>query len=98
MHTHKVSQKELHKLSFSLLWMLPPGSTSSWGEEETVYIFNAFKHQIKSEISIELYLPFPVMMLNVIVRESSSLRGRSQLSLVQEVVQGLLGMTHWQSD
>lgn len=64
-----------------------------------MYIFfNDFKHQIKFEISIELYHPFPVMMLNVVMRESSALCGGCHLSLVQEVNQGLLGMTRWESD
>jgi len=63
-----------------------------------IYIYNGFKHQIKFEISIELYHPFSVMMLNIIVRELSALHGRCQLRLVQEVVQGLLGTTRWESD
>lgn len=63
-----------------------------------MYVFNGFKHQIKFEISIEPYHPFPLMMLNVIVRESRALHGRCQLTLVQEVVRGLLGTTHWESD
>lgn len=47
-------------------------------------MFNGFKCQIKYEISTELYNLFPVMMLNVMVKESTTLCSRCQLSLFQE--------------
>lgn len=63
-----------------------------------IYFFSGFKHQFKFGISNELYHTFPIMVLNVIVREPRASDGRCRLRLVQEVVHGLLGTTCWESD
>jgi len=59
MHALKISQKELHKLSFSLLWCCLQGpDIRSWGEEDMIYILMASNTKLNLKLALNSTIHF----------------------------------------